>query len=143
LIKGSLVREIRLKKGLSQRELAEKVGVTQTHISKIEKGIVSPSHATTDGILQILGVSMDDIWDSSMTPHESDQNINSNENHSDPKKRLKLAPYMEIRDLAIEESVNGTHEDRMEAARILRQAIAELEAPEREQPEEQKSGGVA
>lgn len=37
------VHELRLKKGLTQKELAEKVGVTRQTIIAIEKGNYSPS----------------------------------------------------------------------------------------------------
>jgi transcriptional regulator with XRE-family HTH domain len=40
---GDYLRELRLAAGLSQRELAARVGVTFPHISKIEAGTENPS----------------------------------------------------------------------------------------------------
>ncbi len=37
---GALIHEARLKKGLTQEELAEKVGTTKSYISKIENNTV-------------------------------------------------------------------------------------------------------
>jgi transcriptional regulator with XRE-family HTH domain len=40
---GARLRELRLKRGLSQSALAERVGVPQTHISAMEVGIKFPN----------------------------------------------------------------------------------------------------
>ena len=46
--------EYRLKKGLNQKQLAERVGVTQQYISKIENGEFS-SVATLEKVLLFIG----------------------------------------------------------------------------------------
>lgn len=43
---GKILKEARLKKGISQRKLAEITGVTQISISQIETGKVNPSMTT-------------------------------------------------------------------------------------------------
>jgi DNA-binding XRE family transcriptional regulator len=49
------IRALREKKGLSQRELAERVGTTQSAIARLEAGNVSPSLPTLDKIADALG----------------------------------------------------------------------------------------
>jgi predicted transcriptional regulator len=49
------LRALREKKGLSQRELAEKVGTTQSAIARLEAGNISPSLPTLDKIATALG----------------------------------------------------------------------------------------
>jgi len=43
---GTRIREVRLKRGLSQRALAERVGIPQTHVSAMELGIQLPNLLT-------------------------------------------------------------------------------------------------
>lgn len=49
------IRALREKKGLSQRELAERVGTTQSAIARLEGGNISPSLPTLDKIAKALG----------------------------------------------------------------------------------------
>lgn len=49
------IRALREKKGLSQRELAERVGTTQSAIARLEAGNISPSLPTLDKIAAALG----------------------------------------------------------------------------------------
>ena len=43
---GARIREVRLKRGLSQQSLAELVGIPQTHVSAMELGIQFPNLLT-------------------------------------------------------------------------------------------------
>jgi transcriptional regulator with XRE-family HTH domain len=43
---GANLREVRLKRGLSQQGLAERVGIPQTHVSAMEVGIKFPNLLT-------------------------------------------------------------------------------------------------
>jgi DNA-binding XRE family transcriptional regulator len=49
------IRTLREKKGLSQRQLAELVGTTQSAIARLEGGRISPSLPTLDRIAAALG----------------------------------------------------------------------------------------
>lgn len=51
-----LIRNFRQKKGLSQAQLAERVGVDQSQISRMENGDVSPTLKTLGKIADVLGV---------------------------------------------------------------------------------------
>ena len=52
------VAELRQKHSLTQTELAEKVGVTQAQISRIERGAISPTSATLAKIAEALGADL-------------------------------------------------------------------------------------
>ena len=65
---GSRLREERERGGLSQRELARRLGVSASLISQIESGQSKPSVSTLYAIVTELGVSVDRIFD--MHAHE-------------------------------------------------------------------------
>lgn len=52
---GRLLREARLRHGLSQERLAIRAGTTQSAISRIEKERVSPTVQTLAELLRLLG----------------------------------------------------------------------------------------
>ena len=54
MITGPLLRKMRLEARLTQKRLAELVGVSQAHIAKIEKGKVDPRLSTVNKILEVL-----------------------------------------------------------------------------------------
>ena len=59
---GSRLREERDRLGISQRELARRIGLSASMISQIESGQSKPSVSTLYGIVTELGVSVDDIF---------------------------------------------------------------------------------
>ena len=52
------IRELREARGLSQRELAERVGTTQSAIARLEAGNISPSLPTLDRVAEALGAEL-------------------------------------------------------------------------------------
>jgi len=50
---GALIHEARLEKGLTQEELANKVGTTKSYISKIENNIKEVRFSTLQKIVEI------------------------------------------------------------------------------------------
>ena len=59
---GMRVKEARKKSGLTQEDLAEKVGVSATYISSIERGLSFPRGEVLVGILNALNVSSDLVF---------------------------------------------------------------------------------
>jgi transcriptional regulator with XRE-family HTH domain len=59
---GTRIREERDRVGISQRELARRIGLSASLISQIESGQSKPSVSTLYGIVTELGVSVDDIF---------------------------------------------------------------------------------
>ena len=60
---GNKIMELRKKKGLSQEELAEKVGVARQTISKWELGETSPDLKQSRELSKIFNVSLDELVD--------------------------------------------------------------------------------
>ncbi|CAG9608016.1 helix-turn-helix domain-containing protein [Pseudoneobacillus rhizosphaerae] len=56
------IAEIRRKKGISQTELAERLSIDRTHLSKVETGKVRPSTRLLERIAAQLGVTMKDFF---------------------------------------------------------------------------------
>jgi transcriptional regulator with XRE-family HTH domain len=52
---GKLLKEARLRRGVSQKRLAMRAGTTQSAISRIESDQVSPTVQTLRGLLHLLG----------------------------------------------------------------------------------------
>jgi len=53
-VTGATLKRLRVEAGLTQRQLAELVGVSQAHIAKIEKENVDPRLSTVNKILHVL-----------------------------------------------------------------------------------------
>ena len=61
MVDGSKIRALREKAGLTQAELANKVGVEQTMITYIERGVKRPSVELFIRIADYFGVSTDEL----------------------------------------------------------------------------------
>lgn len=59
---GERIRELRLAKGLSQRQLAATVGVSFPHVSKIEGGIETASNALLSRFAEALDTDPDELF---------------------------------------------------------------------------------
>ena len=53
---GRNVRRVRIEKGLTQEELAERAGTSQFYISSLEAGLRNPTVVTVASLAQALGV---------------------------------------------------------------------------------------
>lgn len=60
---GSKLKELRVLKGLTQEELADRSELTKGFISQLERDRTSPSIATLEDILQCLGTSISDFFE--------------------------------------------------------------------------------
>lgn len=78
LLGNDLVREARRRAGLTQRELAEQVGTTQSAIARLETGRSSPSLETVLALVRACGLDLDvmlaerdysDIWQADDRAH--------------------------------------------------------------------------
>jgi transcriptional regulator with XRE-family HTH domain len=52
---GRLIRNARLRHGISQKRLARRAGTTQSAISRIEQERISPTVQTLAGLLHLMG----------------------------------------------------------------------------------------
>lgn len=58
---GENVARLRTQAGLTQTELAEKIGVTRVHVTRIETGVSSPSAEVLFALCDALKVSADSL----------------------------------------------------------------------------------
>ena len=69
--KNYAMKEARAKAGLSQQELAERLGVSRQTINAIEKGDYNPTIRLCIGVCHILGLTLNDLfWE--QPPENSD-----------------------------------------------------------------------
>lgn len=59
---GKKLRDLRVERGLSQRELARRAEMTNANLSMIEQGRVSPSIHTLEKILRAVPISLTDFF---------------------------------------------------------------------------------
>lgn len=59
---GAAIRKARMDEHISQEELAEKIGITPTHIKHIESGHRKPSVEVLYGVVRVLNLSLDDLF---------------------------------------------------------------------------------
>ncbi len=60
--KNYAMKEARAKLGLSQQELADKLGVSRQTINAIEKGDYNPTIRLCIGICKVLGLTLNDLF---------------------------------------------------------------------------------
>ena len=56
------MKQARAEKGLSQQELADKLGVSRQTINAIEKGDYNPTIKLCIGICRVLGLTLNDLF---------------------------------------------------------------------------------
>ena len=56
---GSLIREVRIKRGISSKDVAMLVGLAAPNYSRIESGLTSPTYKTLLRIFDVLDIHMD------------------------------------------------------------------------------------
>lgn len=60
---GEKVKEGRKQKGLTQEEVATRIGVSAAYIGFIEQGLRTPSVKTADKLARVLRVKLSDLFD--------------------------------------------------------------------------------
>ena len=59
---GFKIKELRMERGLTQEELADRAELSKGFISQVENNLTSPSIATLTDILQCLGTDLKDFF---------------------------------------------------------------------------------
>lgn len=70
---GSRLREARLRSGLTLREVARQLGVSASFVSQLENGKSQPSVVTLYSLTQLLGVSIDQMFEPGETADSPDE----------------------------------------------------------------------
>ena len=65
--KNFAMKQARSRAGLSQQELADRLGVSRQTINAVEKGDYNPTVRLCIGICRVLGVTLNDLfWDEAL-----------------------------------------------------------------------------
>lgn len=59
---GSKIKDLRIQKGLTQEELADRSELSKGFISQLERNLTSPSIATLVDVLQCLGTNLEEFF---------------------------------------------------------------------------------
>lgn len=62
---GQKIKQLRILKGLTQEELADRAELSKGFISQVERDLTSPSIATLVDILQCLGTTVNEFFNDS------------------------------------------------------------------------------
>lgn len=90
---GQKIRQLRYKAGLTQEQLAEKLGIGPQSVSKWENAVSMPDITTLPLLAETFGVSIDDLFDLS-----SEQHMNRIENSLDINEELPQDLFREYED---------------------------------------------
>ena len=69
---GALIRRLRLEKGLTQRALAEAVGVGDKAVSKWERGAGCPDVGTLGALAEALGTGVDRLLSGGLDANDTE-----------------------------------------------------------------------
>lgn len=69
---GALIRELRAEKGWTQRQIAERLSVTEQAVSRWERGIGLPDPALLGGLADALGVNVDTLLSGRIAENDKD-----------------------------------------------------------------------
>lgn len=70
---GKRIKQIRLSKKLTQDELAEKLELTKSYISKLENGVTIPNVSLLYSLADILNVSVHEFFIEQLKSHADDK----------------------------------------------------------------------
>ena len=90
---GKKIRQLRFKAGLTQEQLAEKLGIGAQSVSKWENAATMPDISALPLLAEIFGVSIDDLFDLT-----AEQRLNRIENRMDIEKELPADVFREYED---------------------------------------------
>lgn len=65
---GEIISVLRKEKGMTQKDIAEQLGITDKAVSKWERDIAFPDTATIPKLAEILGVSVEDLIQAKAAP---------------------------------------------------------------------------
>lgn len=65
---GEIISTLRREKGMTQKELADKLNITDKAVSKWERDLSCPDTATIPKLAEILGVSLEELMNAKSAP---------------------------------------------------------------------------
>lgn len=104
---GKKIRQLRFKAGLTQEQLAEKLGIGPQSVSKWENAVAMPDISTLPLLAEIFGVSIDDLFDLS-----AEQRFNRIEHRMDMEDELPQDVFLEYEEFLRGQAAEGRHKKR-------------------------------
>ena len=101
------IRQLRFKAGLTQEQLAEKLGIGPQSVSKWENAVAMPDITTLPLLAEVFGVSIDDLFDLT-----TEQRLNRIENRMDAEEELPQDVFREYEDFLKTQLTDETHQKR-------------------------------
>ncbi len=65
---GDMISTLRKEKGMTQKDLADRLSITDKAVSKWERNLAFPDTATIPGLAEILGVSVEELMNAKSIP---------------------------------------------------------------------------
>ena len=87
---GKKIKQLRFKSGMTQEQLAQKLGIGAQSVSKWENDVAMPDITSLPLLAEIFGVSIDDLFDLT-----NEQRLNRIENRMDNESELPQDVFME------------------------------------------------
>ena len=72
---GEIISTLRKEKGMTQKDIAERLGITDKAVSKWERDIAFPDTATIPKLAEILGVSIEDLMQAKAAPAPASKSV--------------------------------------------------------------------
>ena len=90
---GKKIKQLRFKAGMTQEQLADKLGIGPQSVSKWENAVAMPDITTLPLLAEIFGVTIDDLFDLT-----TEQRLNRIENRMDAEEELPADVFREFED---------------------------------------------
>lgn len=65
---GDMISTLRKEKGMTQKDLADRLSITDKAVSKWERNLAFPDTATIPGLAEILGISVEELMNAKPIP---------------------------------------------------------------------------
>ena len=104
---GKKIRQLRFKAGLTQEQLAEKLGVAAQSVSKWENAVAMPDITALPLLAEVFGVSIDDLFDLT-----AEQRLNRIENRMDAEEDLPQDLFWEYEEFLKTQLADPQHKQR-------------------------------
>ena len=104
---GKKIKQLRFKAGLTQEQLAEKLGIGAQSVSKWENAVAMPDITALPLLAEIFGVSIDYLFDLT-----TEQRLNRIENRMDAEEELPTDIFQEYESFLKAELNDGKHQKR-------------------------------
>ena len=104
---GKKIKQLRFKAGLTQEQLADKLGIGAQSVSKWENAVAMPDITLLPLLAEIFGVSIDDLFDLT-----TEQRFNRIENRMDAEEELPQDVFWEYEEFLKGQLVSEEHKKR-------------------------------